>query len=268
MNIISYDIELKRRKCVKGEIINLIKSSISKHYKVDLDNRPFIESAWNDLPYKDLHLINSAAFLLFSFTIENVQTFVFQKVTKNVTSLNELSVTVVAISQKEINLILKSSYKKIRKILFCKIKVSVIEGTKVNLYPFSAEKNGVIDPSFYMNAEYDNRIIKLDTNDWIKIITFIVITGVFTILYFNTPSEIIDEKTKEKVINNLKDVYGSLMKLGLGFLVIEFISNLLVPSIFKKKYPSVHIKNFSNIFENNGPTIDNEPARPKDPIVE
>ena len=267
LNIISYDIELTRRKKITGDILTLITASISKHYTVDLGNRPLIESAWTNLQYQELTSINSPAFLLFSFTIENVQIFAFKKATPNVVSINELSITVVAISQKEINLILKSSYNKILNIFSDSLKVAVIEGTKVNLYPFDFEKNDVLSPSFYIKAEYDNSVIKLDTKDWVKLFIFVIITCIFIVIYFTTPSEIIDPDTKEKTANNLKELYGSVMGLGLGFVIIELITNLLVPKLFKQKYPSVLIKNFSNIFENNGPTIVNEVARPQDPDV-
>ena len=209
MNIISYDIELKRGKKVKEDILDLISSSITENYNLVISNRDTIESSWNDLQYQELTSINSSAFLLFSFTIENVQVFVFKKETKNISSKSELSVTVVAISQKEINLIIKSSYLKIssifsKKINFFskKLNVSVIEGTNVNLYPFYFEKNDVLSPSFYIKAEYDNDYIKLDTKDWIKLLIFIIITAIFTIIYFTTPSEIIDPTSKEKIANN------------------------------------------------------------------
>jgi hypothetical protein len=267
LNIISYDIELTRKKKVTEEIQTLITSAISDNYSVDLGNRPLIESSWTELQYQELTSINSPAFLLFSFTIENVQIFLFKKTTPNVVSINELSITVVAISQKEINLILKSSYNKILNIFSNSLNVLVIEGTQVNLYPFDFEKNDVLSPSFYIKADYDNRVIKLDTKDWVKLFIFVIITCVFIVIYFTTPTEIIDPETKEKTANNLKEVYGSVMGLGLGFVIIELIANLLVPKLFKQKYPSVLIKNFSNIFENNGPTIVNEVPRPQDPIV-
>lgn len=267
LNIISYDIELKRKKKATGEILAIINSAISMHYTVDLANRQLIESAWTRLQYQELTSINSPAFLLFSFTFENVQIFVFKKATPNVVPINELSVTVVAISQKEINLILKSSFTKILNIFSETLEVSVIEGTKVNLYPFDFEKNDVLSPSFYIKAEYDNSIINLDRKDWVKLSIFIIITIIFIIKYFTTPSEIIDPSTKDRIENNLKEVYSSVMIQGLSFVIIELITNLLVPYLFKQKYPSVIIKNFSNIFENNGPTIVNEIPRPIDPNV-
>lgn len=259
---------MKRGKKITEDILNLISSSITENYNINISNRINIESSWNDLKYQELTSINSSAFLLFSFTIENVQVFVFKKETKNIISKSELSLTVVAISQKEINLIIKSSYLKILGVFSKKVNVSVIEGTNVNLYPFDFEKNDVLSPSFYIKAEYDNNNIKLDTKDWVKLLIFILITAIFTIIYFTTASEIIDPITKQKVANNLKEIYGSVMNLGLGFVVLELITNLLVPKLFKQKYPTVLIKNFSNIFENNGPTIVNQIPKPTDPTTE
>ena len=113
MNIISYDIELTKGKKLNNDILVQIKDSITKHYSINLGNRDEVEAAWKDLPYIEFVAIYSPAYLLFSFTVENVQVFVFKKETKKVTSLNDLTITVVAISKKEINLILKSSYTKI-----------------------------------------------------------------------------------------------------------------------------------------------------------
>ncbi len=76
MNIISYDIELTRRKKVKGEILVLINACFAKSYKADTSNRTVIENTWDALPYQDYKTVFSSTDLLYSFTTENVQVFV------------------------------------------------------------------------------------------------------------------------------------------------------------------------------------------------
>ena len=268
MNIISFDIELTREKKVKVEILELIKTCISKVYKAELTDRDVLENTWNDLPFQEFVTVFSATHLLYSFTFENVQVFLFKKVTNGVISINDLSITVFAISDKEINLILKSSFTKLLSIFNEKVFVKVIEGTQVNIYPFDADKNDVVSPTFYLKAEYNTALINLDTREWIKLIIFIVISCIFIVMYFTTPSDIIDPIKKEKSSNNLKEVYSALMSLGLGFVVIELITKLLVPQIIRPKHPSVIIKNFSNLFENKGKKEIKKPVKPVDPKTE
>lgn len=268
MNIISFDIELTREKKVKDEILDSIKTCISKAYKAELTDREVIEKTWNDLPFQEFVSVFSSKHLLYSFTFENVQVFLFKKVTNGVVSINDLTITAFAISEKEINLILKSSFSKLQFIFNKNVFVKVIEGTQVNIYPFDADKNDVVSPTFYLKAEYNTSTINLDTREWIKLIIFIVISCIFIVMYFTTPSEIIDPITKEKTSNNIKELYSALMSLGLGFVVIELITKLLVPKIFKPKYPSVIIKNFSNLFENKGKKDIKKPVKPVDPITE
>ena len=267
MNIISYDIELVKKEKTEGEILQVISRCITSKYSINLGNRAVVESSWADLPYQEFTSINSSAYLLFSFTVENVQVFLFKKQTKDVISLNDLTITVIAISQKEINLILKSSFSKLLYVFSEQVQVKVIEGTQVNLYPFDFDKNDVLSPSFYVKAEYDNKFIKFEVRDWIKLLLFIVITCIFIVAYFTTPSNIIDQTTKESIPNNIKEVYSAVMALGLGFVIIELITNLLIPKLFKRKYPSIIIKNFSNIFESKGKQL-KESNNPIDPIID
>ncbi|RYF21402.1 MAG: hypothetical protein EOO42_10625, partial [Flavobacteriales bacterium] len=238
MNIISYDIELTRKK-KETEILDIIQSCIAEAYRADNNDNSIIESTWNELPYSEFITVFSAKHLLYSFTIENVKVFLFKKVTDGIVSLDDLSLTVFAISNKEINLILKSSYSKLSSLFQKSIKIVVIDGTQVNIYPFDTDKNDVVSPSFFLKAEYNTSIINLDTREWIKLIIFIIITCVFIVMYFTTPPEIINAKTNKLTPNNLKELYSALMSLGLGFVVIELITKLLVPKIIKRKYPVV-----------------------------
>ena len=146
MNIISFDIELTREKKVKDEILDLIKTCISKAYKAQLTDREILEKSWNDLPFQEFVAVFSSKHLLYSFTFENVQVFLFKKVTDGVVSVNDLTITAFAISEKEINLILKSSFSKLQSIFNKNVYVNVIEGTQVNIYPFDADKNDVVNP--------------------------------------------------------------------------------------------------------------------------
>lgn len=174
MNIISFDIELTREKKVKDEILDSIKTCISKAYKAELTDREVIEKTWNDLPFQEFVSVFSSKHLLYSFTFENVQVFLFKKVTNGVVSINDLTITAFAISEKEINLILKSSFSKLQFIFNKNVLVKVIEGTQVNIYPFDADKNDVVSPTFYLKAEYNTLTINLDTREWIKLIIFII----------------------------------------------------------------------------------------------
>ena len=268
MNIISYDIELTRSKKAKEEILEIIKTCIAKTYKADISDRIVIEKTWNELQFDEFVTVFSATHLLYSFTIENVQVFLFKKVTNGIVSITDLSITVFAISEKEINLILKSSYSKLLMIFSDYVSIKIIEGTQVNIYPFDTDKNDVVSPSFYLKAEYNIDTINLDTREWIKLIIFIVISCIFIVMYFTTPSDIIDPATKKNTPNNIKELYSALMSLGLGFVIIEIITKLLVPKIFKKKYPNVMIKNFSNLFENKGKKEIKKITKPVDPITE
>jgi hypothetical protein len=233
-----------------------------------LAEREVLEKTWNDLPFEEFVTVFSSKDLLYSFTFENVQVFLFKKVTNGIVSFNDLTITAFAISEKEINLILKSSFSKLLAIFNKNVYVKVIEGTQVNIYPFDADKNDVVSPTFYLKAEYNASIINLDTREWIKLIIFIVISCTFIVLYFTTPSEIIDSITGGKKNNDVKELYSALMSLGISFVVIELISKLLVPKIFKPKYPSVIIKNFSNLFENKGKKEIKKPVKPVDPKTE
>ena len=268
MNIISYDIELTRNKKVQGEILGLIKTCIAKSYKADISDRAVIEKTWDSLPYQDFKTVFSSTDLLYSFTTENVQVFLFKKVTDGIVSINDLSITAFAISEKEVNLILKSSYSKLLKIFSENVSLNTIEGTQVNIYPFDTDKNDVVSPTFYLKAEYDTDLINLDTKEWVKLILFIVITCIFIVMYFTTPAEIIDESTKQKTSNNVKELYSALMSLGLSFVVIEIITKLIIPKLFKKKYPAVIIKNFSNLFENRRKPEPKTVTKPVDPKTE
>ncbi len=263
MNIISYDIELTRNKKVQGEIHGLIKSCIAKSYKAEISERSVIENTWKNLPYHDFKTVFSSTDLLYSFTIENVQVFLFKQVTDGIESINDLSITVFAISEKEINLILKSSYTKLLDIFFENVRLKVIEGTQVNIYPFDTEKNDVVSPTFYLKAVYNTDFVNLDTKEWVKLILFIIITCTFIVMYFTAPAEVFDEVRKVKTPNNVKEVYSALMSLGLSFVVIEIITKLIIPQVFKKKYPVVIIKNFSNLFENRRRP---EPAKQPKPV--
>lgn len=268
MNIISFDIELTREKKVNEEILNLIKTCISSAYKAQLTDREVLEKTWDDLPFQEFVTIFSSKHLLYSFTFENVQVFLFKKVTDGVVSVEDLTITAFAISEKEINLILKSSFSKLQSIFNKNVCLKVIEGTQVNIYPFDTDKVDVVSPTFYLKAEYNNDIINLDNREWIKLIIFIVISCVFIVMYFTTPSEIIDPITKEKTSNNIKELYSALMSLGIGFVVIELITKLIIPKIFKPKHPSVIIKNFSNLFENKRKKDIKKIIKPIDPITE
>lgn len=268
MNIISYDIELTKVKKVQGEILELINFCFAKSYNADIWNRAVIENTWDSLPYQDFKTVFSSTDLLYSFTTENVQVFLFKKVTDGIVSINDLSITAFAISEKEVNLILKSSYSKLLNIFSENVSLNTIEGTQVNIYPFDTDKNDVVSPTFYLKAEYNTDIINLDTKEWVKLILFIVITCIFIVMYFTTPADIIDEVTALKTSNNMKELYSALMSLGLSFVVIEFITKLIIPKLFKKKYPAVIIKNFSNLFENRRKPEPKKVNKPIDPKTE
>jgi len=268
VNIISYDIELTRKKKVQGDIFGLIKNCIAKSYKADISDRTVIENTWESLPFQDFKTVFSSIDLLYSLTTENVQVFLFKKVTDGIESINDLSITVFAISEKEINLILKSSFTKLLDIFSENVSLKVIEGTQVNIYPFDTDKNDVVSPTFYLKAFYNTDFVQLDTKEWVKLILFIVITCTFTVVYFTTPAEIFNEVKKVNTPNNIKEVYSALMSLGLSFVIIEIITKLIIPQVYKKKYPEVIIKNFSNLFENRRRPEPTKQSKPVDPKTE
>ncbi len=237
-------------------------------YKADISDRAVIANTWDSLPYQDFKTVFSSTDLLYSFTTENVQVFLFKKVTDGIVSINDLSITAFAISEKEVNLILKSSYSKLLNIFSKNVSLNTIEGTQVNIYPFDTDKNDVVSPTFYLKAEYNSDLINLDTKEWVKLILFIVITCIFIVMYFTTPAEIIDESTNQKTSNNVKELYSALMSLGLSFVVIEIVTKLIIPKLFKKKYPAVIIKNFSNLFENRRKPETKTVTKPVDPKTE
>jgi len=237
-------------------------------YKADISDRAVIANTWDSLPYQDFKTVFSSTDLLYSFTTENVQVFLFKKVTDGIVSINDLSITAFAISEKEVNLILKSSYSKLLNIFSKNVSLNTIEGTQVNIYPFDTDKNDVVSPTFYLKAEYNSDLINLHTKECFKLILFIVITCIFIVMYFTTPAEIIDESTNQKTSNNVKELYSALMSLGLSFVVIEIVTKLIIPKLFKKKYPAVIIKNFSNLFENRRKPETKTVTKPVDPKTE
>src|SRR6202008_252948 len=107
--------------------------------------------------HEELKSIISPTFLLSAFNTENTQVFLFKNFSTEIVSNTDATITVLALSNKEINYILKSSYLKIKSIFSSNVKVSIIDGTYVNIYPFDSDKNDVINPHFYIKANFDKQ---------------------------------------------------------------------------------------------------------------
>ncbi len=237
---------------------------IGKNYNFNPDNRTAIEKAWMELPYKEFKGIDDPSHLLFSFTTEDVQVFLFRKETNHLSSISDVSLKVFALSKKEINLILKSSFSKLKNIFSANTDISTIEGTFVSFYPFDFRNDDVLSPLFCVKAAYDEKGLDFKVKDWIKFFCYILISFVFGLLYFITDGV---------SSNNLKGLYAILMGLGFGLTLNDLITILEnLYSYYFVKHPSVSIKNFSNIFENQSSSYieesnNEEPKKLVDPKI-
>lgn len=267
MNIISYDIEIKQGKKLTKPISEVLTGLIAKHYTYANEPRTTTKEIWMALPHEELKSIISPNYLICSFVIENTQVFLFQNSSPLVSSNYEATITVVALADKEINYIIKSSFLKIKEIFKSKTKVKFIEGTCIKIYPFDSDKNDVINPHFFIKADFDTGGIKLENKDLGRIFIIFLITIVFVILYFISPTDIVDPLTKKSSTNNVKGLYSAVMSFGVSVLLLELISNIILPYFFKIKYPKVLITNFSNMIENNDPKLFDTISKPKDPVT-
>jgi hypothetical protein len=265
VNIIRYDIEVKRANKQLDPLLTILMRLIEENYTFRVNPQSSTTDAWNSLPHEELKSIISPSYLLSGFNTENTKVFLFKNFSDEIVSNADATITVIALSEKEINYILKSSYLKIKEIFCPKVDVNIIDGTYVNIYPFDSDKNDVINPHFYIKANFDKQIIKLLIRDWVKLGIITLITAIFIILFFKTPTDLPSSISNKVVNNDMKTVYSAVMSFGISVILLEVITNLLIPYIFKPKHPKVLINNFANIIENSSPQPSQRAITPIDP---
>lgn len=255
MNVISYEVEIKRSKIFwydrsdnKKTVFVLLSESFNDELDLGKDSvKSSIDDEWNNINHPELKAIYNSKNCCGYGTTENLKFFLFEKVNSNTRSKNNISLEVIAFGKLDANKILNYSFIKTKSIVAKKkLYCNYIDGGQALIYPFNSQENDIYSYELKVKAELISRL-----NTDIKVYSrwILMLFGFLLILVIKkrNPSEISKEGISETLNGG---VLESLNASFIFYIFVEIMVYFVIPFLWERNKKILRITNLSSFIEN------------------
>lgn len=249
MNVISYEIEIKRSKLVginisdrKKSVFDLVADSFINELEIQNGNlKQSLESEWDNIEYSELGAIFNKANCCGYSTTENLKLFLFEKSNSAARSKNNITVDLIAFGKLDATKILNHSFSKIKNILSEKnLTCKYIDGAQAFNYPFDTQKNDIY--SYELKVKVD-LISRFSLNNKVYSRWIVMIIGFLIALVLKSG----DKPTEGEGIQS--GVMDSIIASFIFYLIVEFLIYFVIPFFTEKNKKYLKISNLSSFIE-------------------
>lgn len=247
MNVIKFDIEIKKRKFGSKKLAN-VKRHIEDCFKNELDFEGSfpdrLKEEWNSIDFASVKALNSEGFLIGYVTSKNIKIFLFEKNNTGLRGKHNIAIEVIAFGDLPVELILNESFFKIKKVIK-KLKCNHINDTRIFIFPFDTSTRDIFSYELKVRANLKNPF-NINTNDIIRWAAMFLIACVFAVMYLK-----IDTSTKELKLDNTAaaNIYISISGSAIFYLIGDLILYLVVPLFKRRSFRNVEITDLSSVVE-------------------
>jgi hypothetical protein len=264
MNVISYEIEIKRSKLLgfnlsdkeKG-VFDLVANSFGDELEIKNKNlQESIETEWEEIGYSELKAIFNKKNCCGYSTTENLKLFLFEKSNSAARSKNNITVDLIAFGKLDATKILNHSYVKIKNIISSKkLTCSYIDGAQAFIYPFDTQRNDIYSYELKVKADL---ISRFTINNKVYSRWIIMIIGFLVALILKTSGK---STTETDQATNVSGVMDSIIAAFVFYLLVELVIYYVIPFFTQKSKKHLKISNLSSFVESgnsNSGTHDSE----------
>lgn len=249
MNVISYEIEIKRSKLFgydfsdkKKTVFELLSNSFNDELELSKDDiKSSLDNEWDNISHSELKAIYNNKNCCGYGTTENLKFFLFEKENSNTRSKNNITVELIAFGKLDVSKILNHSYLKTKNIIGNKSLVcNYIDGSKALIYPFNTQDNDIYSYELKVKAELISRynIGPKVFSRWI-----VMFIGFLIALVYRSNQEQPTDGTSSS------GVVDSIIASFIFYLVVELVIYYLIPFFSQKNKKHLRISNLSSFIE-------------------
>ena len=248
MNVISYEIEIKRSRILgfnisdkKKSVFDLVADSFEDELEIqNTDLKQGLEIEWDKIEFSELGAIFNKTNCCGYSTTENLKLFLFEKSNSAARSKNNITVDLIAFGKLDATKILNHSFLKIKKILSeKKLTCKYIDGAQVFNYPFDTQKNDIY--SYELKVKVD-LISRFSLNSKVYSRWIVMVIGFLIALVIKGG----DNPTENTSQSGVMD---SIIASFIFYLAVEFLIYFIIPFFTEKNKKYLKISNLSSFIE-------------------
>jgi hypothetical protein len=264
MNVISYEIEIKRSKIFwydlsdkNNTVFELLSESFNDELDLSKDSvKSSIDNEWNNIIYSELKAIYNSKNCCGYGTTENLKFFLFEKVNSNTRSKNNISLEVIAFGKLDANKILNHSFIKTKNIIKNKkLCCNYIDGAQALIYPFNSQENDIYSYELKVKAELISRF-NIDGKVYSRWI-IMLIGFLLALVIKNNKSSVIPNEAVSETINSgavsgtvNTGILDSIIASFIFYLLVELTIFYVIPFFTQQSKKYLKITNLTSFIEN------------------
>ncbi|MBD0824448.1 hypothetical protein [Aestuariibaculum marinum] len=264
MNVISYEIEIKRSKFLgfnqsdkEKSVYDLVADSFGDELEIKNNNlKESLESEWEEIGHSELKAIFNKKNCCGYSTTENLKLFLFEKSNSAARSKNNITVDLIAFGKLDATKILNHSFLKIKEIISSKkLTCSYIDGAQAFIFPFDTQGNDIYSYELKVKADLISRFT-INNKVYSRWIIMIIGFLVALILKNNGPATSESDTTTTE-----SGVMDSIIASFIFYLLVELVIYYVIPFFTQKNKKHLKISNLSSFIESsssNSGTTDSE----------
>ena len=213
------------------------------------DHQKRAQTEWDRLAYAELKVVRPSNLVLGHFTKKNVQVFVFEQATPELTSVSEVTLNIIVISAVNIEQMFDISFRKLEQVLDS-AKVELLTDSHLLVFPYNSKEGDIFDQNIKVRATFEKRPF-LEPREWIKVAFVILLT---------TISIIIAQASGPVDTQNINFFLGlipidaqlfarALLTACILYVILDLIPLRVVPKLFEKNGLQIKISDLSSIVE-------------------
>lgn len=255
MNVIKYDIEVKKKKkyffefwkdVKQDSISNVITNSFIEELDYTGDFKTTLRKEWEHLGHSSIKNLNHSNYLVGYITVNNTKVFLFEIINTGLKGKNNKAIQVYAFGTVPIDDILNESFTKIKDIL-SDLNCQLVNKSHIHIFPYNSKDKDIESSDLKIKADLVSSV-KIDVVTLIRWGLVIIASLISLAWYFSLPAE--DNLLK----NTLFSVFGS----GLFYIVLDVIISFVVPYFSNGRKKTVIISDLSSVIERGDEMIDGE----------
>jgi hypothetical protein len=249
MNVIKYDIEIKKRrfiwdnkKSIKDQLIDCFKKELE--FAGDYDD--CLQEEWNAISLEQVRALNSSSFLVGYATSKSINIFLFEKSNVGLRGKNNIAIEVIAFGDLPVEQILNESFSKIQEVnksLSC----NHINATRIFIFPFDTATRDIYNYELKIRAEL-KKPYNINYSDIGRWILMFLVSIISLFLYFNLKEgkRFVGEMEDD---NTLLSIYLSIFGSAIFYLLTDAIIYFIIPFFRRRNYRRIEITNLSSVVE-------------------
>lgn len=255
MNVISYEIEIKRSKIFwydrsdkNKTVFELLSESFNDELDLSKDNvKSSIDNEWNNIIHPELKAIYNSKNCCGYGTTENLKFFLFEKVNSNTRSKNNISLEVIAFGKLDANKILNHSFIKTKEIISKKnLCCNYIDGAQALIYPFNSQENDIYSYELKVKAELISRF-NIDGKVYSRWIIMLIGFLLALVLKNSKTSDPTNEAVSGTTNSGILD---SILASFIFYLLVELTIYYIIPFFSQQSKKYLRITNLTSFIEN------------------